>query len=183
MLTTEQPQTIKVANSEENMELAAEKRTFPCKSLIKGVISHGRPYPSAPIDVPYGKGLIATKDCPVGTAMEKFEGPVVDYSELGSDDIIYALNFLQNGQWKWMMASTPAIYANHGCRPNARINDKQEIVAIRPIKAGEHVVYLYNVGTAEDKWDPLWTFECKCGTKKCQGLVNAYRPWEPLYEE
>lgn len=182
MLTDNEPQTTKVANSEETMELPAEKRTFPCKSLIQGVISHGRPYPSTPIDGPYGKALVATEDCPVGTVMEKFEGLVVEYSELGSDDIIYTLYFLQHGQWKWMIASTPAIYANHSCRPNATINDKQEIVAIRPIKAGEHVEYVYNIGTAEDKWDPLWTFECQCGAKKCQGLVDAYRPWDPLYE-
>ncbi|KAF9545711.1 hypothetical protein EC957_010574 [Mortierella hygrophila] len=183
MLTNYHPQTNKVPNSEETMELPAEKRIFPCKSLIKGVISHGRPYPSSPINVPYGKGLIATQDCPAGTVMEKFEGPVVEYSELGSDDIIYALNFQQDGQWKWMIAPTPAIYANHSCRPNSTVNGNQEIVTIRPIKAGEHVVFVYNYGTGEDKWDPLWTFECQCGAKKCQGLVNGYRSWEPLYEE
>ncbi|KAF9958589.1 hypothetical protein BGZ72_000168 [Mortierella alpina] len=171
----------KVPNSEETMELSAEQRTFPCKSL-RTEMNHNRPYPSATIDVPYGKGLVATKDCPVGTVMEKFEGQVVDYSQLGSEDIIYALNFQQDGQWKWLLASTPAIHANHNCKPNSTVNDKQEIVSIRPIKAGEHVGFVYNVGTKQDKWDPLWTFHCQCGATKCQGIVDSYRPWEPLFD-
>ncbi|CAO3566608.1 unnamed protein product [Mortierella alpina] len=137
---------LKVPNSEAFMELPAEQRTFPCKSR-RAAMSYNRPYPSAAIDVPFGKGLVATKDCPVGTVMEKFEGLVVDYSELGKDDIIFALNFQQDNQWKWMIASTPAIYANHSCSPNSIVNDKQEIVSIRPIKAGEHVGYVYNHGT------------------------------------
>ncbi|KAF9963101.1 hypothetical protein BGZ70_007627 [Mortierella alpina] len=171
----------KVPNSEATMELPPEQRTFPCKSL-RTEMNYDRPYPSATIDVSFGKGLVASKDCPVGTVMEKFEGLVVDYSELGEDDIIYALNFQQDNQWKWMIASTPAIYANHGCKPNATVNDKQEIVSIRPIKAGEHVAFVYNQGNKQDKWDPLWTFHCKCGATKCQGMVDSYRPWEPLYD-
>ncbi|KAF9313648.1 hypothetical protein BG003_005001 [Podila horticola] len=173
----------KVPNSEKNMGLPAESRLFPCKTLKQKVICDNRPYPTTPIDVPYGKGLEATQNCPVGTVMEKFEGIVVDYSELGSDDIPYVLNFFHDGQWKSLLASTPAIYANHGCEPNAKINSQQEIVAIRPIKAGEQVLFLYNNDTEDQLWDPLWTFDCKCGAKNCQGLVNTYRPWEPVHEQ
>ncbi|KAF9186901.1 hypothetical protein BGZ51_001691 [Haplosporangium sp. Z 767] len=172
-----------VPNSEETMELPPEQRTFPCKSISKKIIFE-RPYPSKTIDVPFGKGLAATQDCPVGTVMEKFDGELVEYSELGLEDIIYVLNVLRDNEWKWVLASTPAIYANHSCMPNSVVNDKQEIVAIRPIKAGEHISFLYNFSATEEdsKWDPLWTFECKCGAKKCQGIVNSYRAWEPLYE-
>ncbi|KAF9379984.1 Histone-Lysine N-Methyltransferase ash1l [Podila verticillata] len=177
--------TDKVPNSENTMELPAASRLFPCKTLMKQVNCDNRPYPTIPIDVSYGKGLQATQDCPVGTVLEKFEGPVLEYSELGSSDIPYVLNFYDEGQrqWKWMLGLTPAIYANHSCEPNARINLQQEIVAIRLIKAGEEVLFVYNNDTEDQKWDPLWTFDCKCGAKNCQGLINTYRPWEPVPEK
>lgn len=162
------------------MELPAKNRTFPCKTLITEM-QHDRPYPTTTIDVAFGKGLMATQDCPVGTVLEKFEGRVLEYGELGSDDTPMTLNFLQDGQWKWPLASTPAIYVNHHCSPNATVNENQEVVAIRPLKKGDEVGYIYNRGTEADKLDPTWTFECRCGAKKCQGWVNAYKPWDPEY--
>ncbi|KAF9579121.1 hypothetical protein BGW38_004757 [Lunasporangiospora selenospora] len=171
-----------VPNSEESMELPREQRSFPCRT-IRGEVLTDRSYPSQVVDVSFGKGLFATRDCPVGTILEKFEGPVVEYSELGYDDTYYALNFLYDGRWKWLLGNTPAIYANHGCAPNAKVNSAQEIEVIRPIKAGEEILFIYNTGTGEDKWDPMWTFDCKCGAKKCMGLVDSYRSWEPEYND
>jgi hypothetical protein len=178
MLSDSKPDLAKVPNSEETMELPMQNRTFPCKTLITSM-QLDRPYPTKTVTVPYGKGLIATQYCPPGTILEKFEGLVVEYSELGSDDLPLALNFLdKDKQWKWLLANTPAIYANHCCSPNAQLTDNQEIEAIRPIHQGEEVGFIYSRGTAEEKWDPAWTFFCQCGAKNCQGWINGYKPWE-----
>ncbi|KAF9966398.1 hypothetical protein BGZ73_001018, partial [Actinomortierella ambigua] len=134
------PTPVKVPNSEETMTLPLEQRTFPCKTLITTPILTDRPYPSVIIKASFGgKALQATEYCPVGTVLEKFEGIEVEYSELGSDDLPYTLNFWRDGKWRWMVGNSPAYYANHGCAPNAKVDSQQQIVAIRPIKAGEEI--------------------------------------------
>jgi SET domain-containing protein len=55
---------------------------------------------------------------------------------------------------------------NHSCNPN--VVDKGEVcVAKRDIESGEEITWDYT-----PYMNPVQTFECKCGSKNCVGIVK-----------
>lgn len=137
-------------------------------------------FKSKVIENEYGKALIATEDLSVGTVVEKFEGKIVRYQNVPEEEICYAICVGEAGEDKWMIYKTNARYANHSCEPNCFVNDDLEIITIKEVKKGEELTYSYNTYIEEDEkpedyfWDPRWNFECKCGSKNCQKIINGY---------
>jgi len=126
-----------------------------------------------------GQCYNATRDITPGTVVERFVGPKVKYEDVPEEEIIYVAC---NGSDLWIIPETNARYINHSCDPNCTINDRAEVVAIRPIKAGEEITFDY-VTLSEEEWgngsgfhfwDPRWTFECQCGAEHCYGLIDRY---------
>ena len=64
----------------------------------------------------------------------------------------------------------PWRFMNHSCDPNTMI-DGQNVVAVRPIPAGEHLTFNYNT-TEYDMAEP---FTCQCGSVFCGGVIRGYR--------
>ncbi|KAL2914325.1 hypothetical protein HK105_206097 [Polyrhizophydium stewartii] len=127
--------------------------------------------------VSYGKALVAARDLEPGTVVEQFRGPDVNYAELSDYDKAYALNYLApDGEWRWLLPTSNARFANHSCDPNSVINEKFELETRRHVKKGEQITFIYNVGEDTDPWDPIWSFTCMCGAANCQGLIDRYRP-------
>ncbi|KAI8813443.1 hypothetical protein BJ742DRAFT_790414 [Cladochytrium replicatum] len=158
------------------MSRAAETR-FPSSVMISNnAVSQ---YPSHVEPVSFGKALVASQDLEAETIVEKFEGPDVEYDKCSDYDKIYVLNYQPPGtvEWRWLLPTSNARYANHSCDPNMYINKNLELVTKRPVKAGEHLTFVYNNGEPTDEWDPIWNFKCCCGAANCQGEINAYRPF------
>jgi len=129
-------------------------------------------YPTHVIDLSFGKGLAATHDLDTGVVVEKFVGEIKSYTDVPAEEKIYAL-------WvdypdKYLIPQPNARYANHSCDPNSTINKNKEIVTLRPIKAGEQITFVYNVAEEDGYWDPLWTFQCFCGSANCMKTVSCY---------
>ncbi|KAI8821321.1 uncharacterized protein EV422DRAFT_37833 [Fimicolochytrium jonesii] len=133
-------------------------------------------YPSHVRAVSYGKALFADADLPAGTVVERFEGEVVEYDQVSEKDKTYVLNFLPPGEteWKWLLPTSDARFANHSCDPNAKLTNLQ-IILTRPVKKDEEITFLYNPGDDTDYWDPAWNFKCCCGSTDCQGDIDRYR--------
>lgn len=57
--------------------------------------------------------------------------------------------------------------------------DEMQLETLRAVKQHQELTFLYNMGSedAEDFWDPLWTFDCRCGAAVCQGRIDRYRPY------
>lgn len=53
--------------------------------------------------------------------------------------------------------------------------DSLQIVTAKDVKRGQELNYIYNKGQETDDWDPIWNFECMCGSPNCQGMVDRYR--------
>eukprot|EP00842_Homolaphlyctis_polyrhiza_P006384 jgi/Hompol1/6747/HPOL_001191-RA len=130
------------------------------------------------VELKYGRALVAAKNLKAGTIVEQFQGPEVDYQQLSDFDKRYALNYLPSGssEWRWMLPLSNARFANHSCNPNSVIGERLELIAIRDLKEGEEITFLYNNGNESDHWDPIWSFKCECGADKCQGMIDQYRP-------
>lgn len=63
-------------------------------------------------------------------------------------------------------------YINHSCGPNIVVDvDRREIVALRPIAAGEELVFFY----PSTEWAMAAPFECVCGSPLCIGRVAGAR--------
>jgi SET domain-containing protein len=61
-------------------------------------------------------------------------------------------------------------YLNHSCEPNTKIKRKEkEVRALRNINSGEELTFDYNSNETEMA-EP---FQCKCGSKNCQGLISG----------
>ena len=133
-------------------------------------------YPSEVSQNAYGKSLIATNDLPINTIVQEFCGQVVDYETSKPSIRCHLLNYLdkQTGTWKWMNASTDAIYANHSCEPNCELKDCV-LRTIKDVKKGQELTFVYNIGLESDYWDPVWSFKCACGSRNCQGEIDRYR--------
>lgn len=128
----------------------------------------------------YGKSLIATEDLPEGTIVEIFEGVIVSYNDVPEKEKCYAIFVGEINEDKWMLYKTNARYANHSCDPNCFVGDDLKIITIKDVKKGEELTYSYNgCYDGEDPkelfWDPAWNFECKCGSEKCQKIIDRYR--------
>jgi hypothetical protein len=132
-------------------------------------------YPSKVATCTNGKCLIATRDVPAKTKIQKFEGPIVTWDQVPTSEICHAL--LIHDQ-HWLIPTTNARYINHSCDPNCIINDDLFVVTIRSVQAGNEFSFSYNLvtkgATDPGPWDPRWTFKCDCGAVNCQGLIDRY---------
>ncbi|KAJ3276533.1 hypothetical protein HDV01_004066 [Terramyces sp. JEL0728] len=139
-------------------------------------------YPSYPKKIEYGFGLFAAEDLPANTIVEKFEGHQIyeDYNQVSKDQRPYVLNIKRDEKWVWLLTFSNARYTNHSCRPNCTLNDNQEIVTLVTVPKGEELNFVYNGGSEEDEWDPIWTFKCECKNDNCQGLIDRYRSVDRL---
>lgn len=65
--------------------------------------------------------LVAAETIPAGTAVERFEGPLVEYEDCNDYDRRYVLLHLaEDKQWKFLLPLSNARYANHSCDPNCK---------------------------------------------------------------
>ncbi|MEX2683014.1 MAG: SET domain-containing protein-lysine N-methyltransferase [Candidatus Sigynarchaeota archaeon] len=136
-------------------------------------------YPSEVRRCSYGMCLVATMDLPAGTVVEKFEGPIVLNADVPESAVRHTIIWDDTSV---IIPETPAKFANHSCDPNSYVNDLMEIVTSRPVKRGEEITFSYNwiyEGRPDAAWDDRWTFQCKCGSPRCQGLINKYVPAPP----
>lgn len=103
---------------------------------------------------------------------------------MACEDICYVL-ILDNGEM--LVPTSDARYMNHSCEPNCKINDDLTVETVREVHAGEELTFCYNItrdGEDPGSWDPRWTFTCRCGSPRCQGVVDKYvredgTPWHP----
>lgn len=127
----------------------------------------------------YGKCYLATSDIEPGTVVERFVGREVEFKNIPDSQITYAANFGNN---LWIIPMTNARYINHSCDPNCVIKGDSDVVAIRPIQAGEEITvdyvsvsqYEFELAPHEFFWDSRWTFDCQCGADNCHKRIDRY---------
>lgn len=77
------------------------------------------------------------------------------------------INPLQIGRIHYLDLDKPYIYFNHSCEPNAGIRNTATLFALKKIKKGEEITFDYSTTVDE-------AFLCKCGSKKCRGVVADF---------
>jgi len=118
--------------------------------------------------------LIASRDIPSGSSLFKIEGAFtevptrysvqvgrglhIDIPESESED---SEETMDRFYWRFM---------NHSCEPNTLVRG-QECFALKPIEAGQEIVFNYNT-TEYEMAEP---FDCLCGSKHCTGRIRGFR--------
>jgi hypothetical protein len=145
-------------------------------------------FPARVAETARGRSLVADRDLPAGAIVARFEGPLVPFAEVPEDELRYALWF--DGD-RWMIPKSAARYLDHGCEPNCVLRDRPgdpdrcDAVTVRPVSAGEVLTFAYNHVDAEEWfahlgepaysfWHPAWSFDCLCGSQRCQGRISGY---------
>lgn len=110
------------------------------------------------------KGVFATKDFKKGEIVLKWTPKFLGKSEvekLRNDQRHYAY---KAGKNKYFLMQSPEKFVNHSCEANTRVKNYCD-VAVRDIEKGEEITSDYG------KSNPI-SFECKCGSKNCRGVIN-----------
>ena len=138
-------------------------------------------FPSKLSDNSFGKSVVATGDLSPGTPVERFRGEVRRYEELPEAEIIYVISFELD---LWIIPEPNARFLNHSCDANCRFMDNGDVLTTREVGAGEELTIPYDfadrahVESHPDHyfWDERWTFQCRCGSGHCRGVIDRYRP-------
>ena len=78
----------------------------------------------------------------------------------------------------------PERFLNHSCDANCMFQPTREVTTVRQIARGEELTIPYDwadpaqVERHPDHyfWDPRWSFRCRCGARRCRGVIDRYRP-------
>lgn len=126
-------------------------------------------------------GIFARVDLPAGTVFTRFLGPDLPWTEVPEAEIVYVNSF---APFEWTVPLTLARYVNHGCEPNAEIRSDRDLATLRDVGAGTELTIDYEWADAllfarfpeHYFWDPRWSFACRCGSPRCRGRIERYRP-------
>ena len=144
-------------------------------------------FPSEKIPTKYGFGLFATRDLKTDTLVQIFtqHGNNFKESEYETEipDSEKAHCLLHNNTvdktWVWIITQSDARFANHSCEPNCILDEFQQLKTFKKVLKGQELSFLYNSGLETDYWDQrFWSFQCGCGSSKCQGMIDRYRPFD-----
>lgn len=114
----------------------------------------------------HGKGLFANRDFKKGEVVVEYSLKELTPEEFaGLPESERHFTAKRNGQYVLFMP--PARYVNHSCEPNTTSVNMQADVAIRDIKRGEEIT-----GDYSEEDIPNVSMKCKCGSKKCRGVIT-----------
>jgi uncharacterized protein len=119
-----------------------------------------------------GHGLFTTIEISAGALVSRVGGRLVGSAEL--DALLAQPEYVNtisvaNGLHLVLPPRCPNGYGNHSSDPNLWWDGPYDLIARRPIRAGEELTNEYATSTAVDGF----TMTCECCTSVCRGLVAA----------
>ena len=123
-----------------------------------------------------GRGVFSKKGISPKEEIGVVTRPLVQRSQIpeeGQDG--YGHNIQVERGWWIPMNHTPFYYVNHSCEPNSMVKIEGVSVSIESLKKigqGSEITIDYSpIVYHEDQY----SFECKCGTTECRGLIKGIR--------
>ncbi len=117
----------------------------------------------------FGKGLFAVADIQAGEVVAEFDGDTFECekaSDLPEANKNHAIQFEEH---RWRDSNGIARYINHSCEPNCGMQGLFTIVAMKDIKAGQELLWDYDMTEDSD-----WRMECQCGASTCRHTVGSF---------
>ncbi len=119
----------------------------------------------------HAAGCYTTRPIRKGTRILEYDGPRMTKAEA---DVLYegrpvTYLFGYGSEDNVIDGFGAAMFINHSCAPNCETIEEDEriyIVAIRPIAAGEELLYEYHLYDSGDE-----SADCYCGAPQCRGTM------------
>jgi hypothetical protein len=130
--------------------------------------------------IKYGKGVFATAEIAKDEMLFVMGGYIYDIddenniSDYSADKPIeISEEFSICPPDEHEMEKMPQHYVNHSCDPNAGFKGQIFMVAMKPISAGEEIVYDYAmIIHSNPRSEAYFTMNCHCGSKACRGVID-----------
>jgi len=121
----------------------------------------------------YGKGGFAVKKIRAGEVISSFAvgETIKGQKELNKKNKDVRDHMIQCGKMEWRHSRAQARYFAHSCAPNAGIQNRFDIVAMRDILPGEEITWDYRM-TEDSPWDIA---ACRCGAEECDGRIRGFK--------
>ncbi len=131
-----------------------------------------------------GVGVFALQVIAKGTVVHRMAGEVATLDEIilrvqaGAEA---AADPFQIGDDLFIDLEETSRSFNHSCNPNVHVRGNNELVALRPIAAGEEITYDYSTTMKYDAekiraaGHELWTCTCACGAANCRGIIHEFK--------
>jgi hypothetical protein len=113
----------------------------------------------------HGKGVFTSRDLKKGEVVLRWRPKILNKSDIKKLSATQKHYIYRVSKDKYFLMSPPEKYVNHSCDPNTKVKNYSD-VAIRNIKRGEEITSNYG------KEGSFSSFICKCGSKKCKGLIK-----------
>lgn len=110
------------------------------------------------------KGVFAARDFKKGEVVLKWNPKTLKQSEIEKIKDNQKQYLRKVDRNKYFLMQPPERFVNHSCEANTQVKNSCD-VAIRNIKKGEEITSDYGKGGSV-------SFECKCGSKNCRGMIN-----------
>lgn len=110
------------------------------------------------------KGVFAARDFKKGEVVLKWNPKILEKSEIEELKDNQRHYLYKIGRYKYFLMQPPEKFVNHSCEANTQVKNSCD-VAVRNIKKGEEITSDYGKGGSV-------SFECKCGSKNCRGVIN-----------
>ena len=118
----------------------------------------------------FGRGVFAIEDIAEGETIASFDGEAF-FCEVGSDLPDHANDYaMQISRTEYRESNGICRFINHSCEPNCGIKNLIDIVAMRPIAAGEEFSWDYDMSDDSD-----WVMHCRCGSPRCRHVLAGFR--------
>jgi hypothetical protein len=140
-----------------------------------------------------GKGVFAARlFARDETILPPFDGPVIDRAGLERLTPWEREHLSEFGIGLWRVLPEPRCYLNHACDPNAIGTERDAVVALRDIGAGEEITIDYRLN-AYDDGTGVWVMDCLCDPARGPhqvrgeffslpvGTQEAYLRWAPPF--
>jgi hypothetical protein len=117
----------------------------------------------------FGRCLIASLDISKDELVAEFDG--IEYRAEKCTDLEKEIadHAIQLEEHKWRDSDGIARLINHSCEPNCGLKGLFTIVAMRDIKAGEELLWDYDMSEDSD-----WRMGCLCFTPSCRKVIGAF---------
>ena len=118
----------------------------------------------------FGKGVFAREPIAAGETIASFDGET--YTAQNGVELPPRVfdHGMQISPDQFRDSSGFARFINHSCQPNCGVKNLVDIVAMRPIAAGEECSWDYDMSDNSD-----WVLHCLCEANRCRHVLLGYR--------
>jgi uncharacterized protein len=127
-----------------------------------------------------GLGLFTSQELPANQILFKITGNKVHH-EYWPELSACNPNWLGTGYEEWLIIEDGdlGVYINHSCHPNVSVNERLEVITLRPVSRNEELLLDYST----TELDPYWNMKCSCGQPHCRKILRSFQYLPPKLQE